>query len=319
MPTLKKDWAAGENPLAADMNDNFDQIEGAFKFGGDGSDGDLTVTGTTTLNDAPTDGVKIYQYNNLSIGASGVLTVGANLINAIVIIKVKGNLTVTDGGKIDLKGKGGIGGIGHNKNAYGAGGGGTEGAGVAFDSLTHGGGGGGGENGNASGGGGGGCAAAGTAGTQKGGAAVGAAGAAIQKQMHYMAQAFRMAVIACGSGGGGGGYGATAGTSDPGGGNGGAGGGGIILEVAGNISVGASAWIDISADNGQNAPGGQYGAGGGGGAAGMALVLYNGTLSGAGTVTATAGSGGSGGGANGGAGGAGSAGLFRIIKNIIFT
>jgi len=290
-------------------------------FGGDGSDGDLSVTGTTTLNDTPTDGIKIYNYDDLTIGASGVLTTGANLKNCIVILKVKGNLTVTNGGKIDLKGKGAAGGTGKDRISFGAGGAGTTGL-LFLDTLTHYGSGGGGINGDSAGGGGGGSINNGVDGSKTGGGATaGAKGVAIASQILYMNQGFKTFYVCPGSGGGGGGFGATVGSSGVGGGNGGDGGGAIIIEVAGNITVGASNWIDITGNNGQDGQcAGDYSSGGGGGAGGMALVLYNGTLTGAGVVTTTASSGGAPSGvAHAAAGGAGSAGAYRIQQNLMFV
>jgi len=68
------------------------------------------ISQTLTLNDADhiVGDYAIYNYTTGNIAADGILTVGNNLINKILILKFSGDCTID--GKIDLAGKGGAGG-----------------------------------------------------------------------------------------------------------------------------------------------------------------------------------------------------------------
>lgn len=329
--------AANLNTLTAGPTSDASALHthiGITKFGGTGSDGALAVSTDTVLN--PT--YKVFNYTDLTIDAAKVLSFGANFQNKLIYIKVSGNCVIN--GTLSLKGAGGSGGAG---GAGGGGAGGVNGTtGLAInsdvlDALEHRG-------------------LLGTGSTGAGATTGGAAGAALTRTgigAVYATQIknVKYVIPAVGGGGGGGGYG-SAGTGGAGGaagsitalptsgsvgsdantggggggaGGGGAGGGGLILEVAGNLTIGAAGVIDLSGQNGANGAnggrafvsghGGSGGGGGGGGCGGMGLILYNGTLSNSGSISVTGGNGGSSGasgigvsGAGGSTGGAGGGG-----------
>jgi len=297
-------------------------------FAGDGSDGDLVLTSSSTLN--PT--YKVFRYENLTINTSTVLSFGANYQDKQIYIKVRNNFTLN--GTISVKGAGSIGGAGGNGGGDGnlnpghAGSTGSDND-YILDSTLH----------------------AGTAGTAGGAAAApGAAttGAVVFVKTGigyiYINQNSNITFVVPGAGGAGGGGGGSGqdngnyadtvaglggtitttptvganGNADsacvPGGncgqagagGGGGAGGGAIIIEVGGNVVIGASGIIDASGQNGANGGngatpgggtigGGGGGSGGSGGAGGMIYLLYNGSYSNSGTTTVAGGTGGTGG------------------------
>ncbi len=298
-------------------------------FGGSGSDGNLTVG--SDLNIAPNI---IKEYNNLTIDAGVTLSLNAS---GAMLLCVKGNLTVN--GTISVTGKGGPGGIavasGNSPGgAYAAflGGGGGSGGSLAGQSSGSGGAGGvgntvvqatpSGDSGFSLGGTGGlGYSSAGGDG-RPGAAAL----------SRYTSAGYRYPKIASiqmllyGGGGGAGGYAQYMSTIYINtGGNGGKGGGAIIIEVFGNIIIGASG---IIVANGENGGAGQIGpgnrqwmgsGGGGGGAGGNIFIVHKGTFTNAGTIQANAGSGGVGGDAppsyvDGGAGGAGAVGCTEVFQ-----
>lgn len=295
-------------------------------FGGTGEDGDLTVSSDTTLN--PT--YKIFNYDNLTIDAGFTLSFGANFQNKVIHIKVKGDCVIN--GTLSLKGAGSLGGAGGTGGSTGLDG--ADGSAVntdCLDTLAH----------------------QGVKGLGDPTDAGGAGGAALTITgiaNIYCTQHHKIVYIIPGVGGGGGAGGngggstvaggaagsitalPTAGTAGTGaasrgagGGGGGAGGGALILEVAGDLTIGAAGVIDCSGQDGAvggvgaNASGaghgGGGGGGGGGGTGGMALILYNGTLVNSGTINVAGGAGGNGGnsglgisgagGTNGGGGGGG--------------
>ena len=311
------------------------------RFAGDASDGDLTVSATTSLNTA----YKIFNYDNLTINEGITLSFGANYQDKVVYIKVKNNLTIN--GILDLTGLGSVGGAG------GAGGASDENSVNTLSTA--------GTNGsdndeildaNSHLGVGGGIA---TDGWNSGSLATGGAAGVIltktgiasiyvnQKQhTYYVVPGSGGAGGAGGSGargsnngtGGAGGAGGTiaavavngsagSNTSDAGGGGGaggaGAGGGAIVITVGNNINFGANSSIKLDAQDGANggtggtnaAGNGGSGAGGGGGAGGaggMGLILYNGSLTDSGVATSSSGGNGGTGGTGGVAGGVESSG-----------
>lgn len=309
-------------------------------FGGDGSDGDKTVSASETLN--PT--YQVFNYKNLTIDASQTLDFGSNFLNKIIIIKVQQNLILN--GTIDASGMGqqtgGTGGAGGAQGTNGTAGGlGNEGA-RRWETTVCGGAGGGKSDTSANTGGGGGGQGAGhkvagsdgTAGTSATGAGgTGGTGNGSAYGLQYLFDAnWKNMVMATGaSGGGGGGAGGDNGGGAQGGtgGAGGKGGGAIYIEVAGNITTGASSTITVAGGTGSVGTAGANNSGGGGGGAGgsggHAVILYNGTYTGGGlTTTVSGGSGGAGGaaagsGGAGGAGGNGGAGDSIIQENTIFA
>jgi hypothetical protein len=298
------------------QNLNFDD----FWFG-DGSDGDVTVSSSTTFN-TPKD------YNNLTINASQTLSYnGANQTNAI--IRVKGTLTVN--GILSATGKGRAGGAGGATQTTNSGGGftGTVGLQSWGADLTSG-------NSGAGGNGGTGHVAGGV-----GGGAAGISG--VSGDLRIVADTrFNDAneilraqpqIYGAGGSGGGGGSGGVGTSGYSSGGDGGAGGsggngGGTLLVFAKNITIASGGIIESNGAAGGNgaagtigngsssadAGGGGGGGSGGGGSGGFVGVVYksltnNGNINANGGATGTAGAGGAAeAGGNGAAGTAGSTG-----------
>ena len=287
---------------------NFVSVKKAF--GGDGSDGDVVISSNTTLADSGI-GVKVMQYNNLTVNTGIYLEGHAN--DKVLVILVKGTLTLN--GTIRMNGRGGIGGTGNISDGGDAG---------AF-----GGGGGGGATGLALGGGGGGFGQAGQVeglgggrnestypwvptlpfasfcgrGGNGGNVAVGTVGINLMNAL-LVALPFETVRYLYGAGGG-------EGTGGFDGGDGGQGGGVIWIE-ANAIIWGGAGIVSVNGVNGS--AGGAAKGGGGGGAGGFAQIVFL-TKTGASTIQATggtAGAGGGGGGFAGGAGVAGSTGEFQV-------
>lgn len=274
-------------------------------FGGDGSDGDKTISTDTEWNDA----YKTFQIDDLTVDITKTLSWGSNYQNKLVRLKIKGNLVMN--GALDVSGLGGTGGaggvVGPGANPGSAG---TAGA-FIWDALTHVGGGG----GEGCGGGG---ASSKTIGTVGEGVSGGTAGAIINPFDAFFNQYTKSIFIACSSGGGGGGNN----TSGPGngvGGAGGTGGGALYIEVAGNVTFGVDSVITVAGDNGSNGTGSNQGGGGGGGAGGFLYFLYNGTLTDNGLAINIAGGTGGTGGVGIGDGGVGGNGDYILQKNYNFA
>lgn len=319
-----------------------DNIEVGAKFGGDSSDGALTVSSNTNI-DAANAAYVVKNYSSLTINNG--ITLG--LINphgngTLLHIKVSGDFTWN--GKIDLKGKGASGGAGAGGTDQ-SGNNGATGTGASNASMqlleTHnalgnaiifwtGQGGMGGGRGsqpgnfakNAGGGGGGGSLNDGGSGnggsnqTYNYGWPGHGGKRALGTEGQYATNVMNKFIFVCCGGGGAGG-----GRADATAGDGGRGGGGILIEVAGNVTIGSTAIIDLSGDNGTSAGGGgSYGAGGGGGgAAGIGKLIAGGTITNNGlTKTLTGGSSGSGS-SSSGSGGAGSSGSFETFSNKDFV
>lgn len=267
---------------------------------GDGYDGDLTVTGTTTLT-------RETYYNNLTIGATGVLK------PAGFRCFVKGTLTIDSGGSFNddgnngsgvtagpalgargtLNALSGIGGTGFNGNGIGGGGGAATNSSLNNVGVAPNGG-------------------AGGAGTPNAGGLGGIASTATQGQRWHgtawllmgrfnngIAQAFWG-----GGAGGGGGSANTAGTSGGGGGSG----GGLVWIAAKNVVNNGR--ISTNGGNGGNAAGAAVGGGGGGGGGGCVLLVT--TSQAHGTLQALGGLGGTPV-TTGGAGTAGTAGSVHVV------
>lgn len=273
-------------------------------FGGDGTDGALTITAGTTTLDLGGATTYVKNYTSISITGTAVLAFSNPHANGtLVTLKSQGAVTVTSSASptVDLRSlgaatdtvgitsmvwvtnKGGAGASG-NPGAAGAGGttvgnGGSLFIGGKIVPLACGAGGGTGgdsNNGDNRGGGGG------------GGASVitnGVAGTA-------------------GSGGA-----ATAGT----GGAGGRGGGTLYIECGGALNI--TAIFNASGANGSSGTHAHAGGGGGGGG-GSIIIVYGSLTANSGTYTVTAGSGGA---ATPGTGGAGGAGSSLVVQNTFFA
>ena len=295
-------------------------------FGGDGSDGDLSISSGTVTLDLGGAKVFIKNYKSISITGTGKLAfTNPNDNGTIVILKSQGNVVLTSSTVplIDLRGIGAKGGVittgsgtdGYNSNA------GTGGKGGVYSYNTSTGGGGGGAGAGANGGTGGYTGTAPSGGTKN-------SLTIINKVLPY---------LLVGAGGGAGSASYPSGNYWPGS-NGGRGGGALYIECAGDLNF--TGTIDVSGQQGVDLAS-SSGAGGGGGA-GSCTIIYNTATSIAGTINATGGrggnitgnyggySGGGGGGysgagsngtsgtnAAGGAGGAGSGGFVAKVTEFL--
>ncbi len=243
-------------------------------FGGDGSDGALTITSGTTTIDCGSASTLVKNYTSISITSTGKLAFsnpGPN--GTIVILKSQGGVTLTSSAPcIDTR----------NMGAPAA----TVGIGTILNTNK---------------------GVAGTAGTSGAGNGGGAGGATVLQLNNAFGRIYR---VQCGAGGASGGNGFTDGT----GGTGGMGGGGIIIECGGALNFTTSSGVNTSGANGSNGVAGGVGdaGGGGGGAAGDCIIFYNTLTASSGTILATGGTGGSGSvGAGSGSGGGGGGGGSR--------
>ena len=297
---------------------------------GDGSDGDVTISSSTTFN-TPKD------YNNLTINASQTLSYnGANQTNAI--IRVKGTLTVN--GILSATGKGRAGGAGGATQTANSGGGNTgtvglQSWGADFTSGNSGAGGHGGTGHIAGGVGGGAGHVAGVSGDLR---------IIADTRFNDAKEILRVQpqIYGAGGSGGGGGSGGEGASGYSNGGDGGAGGtggngGGTLLVFAKNITIASGGIIESNGGVGGNgadgtqgngsgnydAGGGGGGGSGGGGSGGFVGVVYklltnNGNINANGGATGTAGAAGAaeagGNGAAGTAGSTGTAGGSGISK-----
>lgn len=244
---------------------------------GDGSDGSLAyTTGTTNVSNT-----KIWQATGYSISSGAV--VGVLTQNSPYLVKVAGDVTIS--GKIDLKGKGGAGSANQNNlsNGGNSGSNGNSYLSTPYSALFTGptGGGGGGREGTGNngtdGGSGGGGASPWTAGNAASGSNPGTAGARITAADLALIQSFMKGFgVCCGSGGGGGGSPGGSGTGGSSG-DGGNGGGAAAFLIKGNLTINATAILDVSGNNGT--VGGQVsgwtdGWGGGGGGGGGTIIFF---------------------------------------------
>jgi len=269
-----------------------DYVTSVHKFGGDGSDGALTITsGATNINLGGAAIVK-KNYTSISITGTGQLTFSNPHANGtIIILKCQGNVTITSSASpaIDASGMGGAAGTGAAAGAAAAGTAGTDG--VAFVGVTH----------------------KGLGGAGSGGTA--GADGAVMTPVYPTTFYYKSIGASCGAGGGGGGNGGNSGAGTlAAGGDGGRGGAALIIECAGALNFTSIPGISVAGKDG--AAGGTATStrananGGGGGAAGCCLILYGTLTANSGTIVSTGGAvgavgtGGSGG-VNGGPGGGG--------------
>ena len=315
-------------------------------FGGDGSDGDLSISSGTTSISADSNRFVVKNYNDLSITGTGKLAFTTPHADGTVVwLRVAGDLTITSSTApcIDASSMGASGAssrsIGGSNGSTTTSGNADSGSGGQVSTLkTNAGGGGQGYEGN-----------------------VGVGGAVITaftfwQQLLDTEIRNKYPYIFGGSGGGAGG--ATWSVATNGAfittGAGGRGGGALIIEVAGKINFTTANGISVSGGNGGNATssiggaGTTYatGGGGGGGAGGFCGLYYNDSIDVSGTINVAGGVGGnchitgsatSYGGGGGGSrvtvgsngsttttsgnknGGNGAIGEFVFVKNIIYT
>lgn len=273
-----KTWSAGEKVLASDLNGNFAAVQ---KFGGDGSDGALSISsGTTTINCAGA-ALVVKNYSSISITGTGKLAFSNPHANGtLVVLRCQGNVDITSSTVpcIDLRGLGAS--AGNTPNFFigtAAVYGGSPTGGVIWDRVS--------------------------SYTPYSGA------------NSLVTRTIALAPGAAGAAGGGGSQGAPGGTAGLGGGAmfiecGGA----WNFTVSNGIDVSGQDGNNGTGGNGfaggLNSSGG---GGGGGGCCGMFVALYNTLTANSGTIKAAGGKGGDGGGAggswsntqNGGTGGGG--------------
>lgn len=240
-------------------------------FGGDGSDGALTVSSGTTTIDLGGLAIVTKNYTSISITGTGkVAFINPHANGTILILKSKGNVTITSSATpaLDVSGCGGTGGAGGTDSGD-EGDNGNIGRGLLFDESA---------NGKSVGG-------------SAGGSTYNSNKNLFTNEEWKLSR--RQIILACGSGGGGGEGGGTGGSGILGG-AGGNGGGVLILECKGALNfTGIISVAGKAGSNGQNGTGSNTGGGGGGGGSGgMAVVLYGTLTSASGTIDSSGGAGG---------------------------
>lgn len=295
----------GGSVIAATNFMSFDKI-----FGGGGSDGDAVISSNTTLSDSGI-GVKVMRYNNLTINTGIYLTAHAN--DKVLVLLIKGTLTLN--GTIKMDGRGGAGASGQGDGVNGGGKAGAFGGGGG-GATTGGGGGGNGQDGDYNGG----CGGGGRYGVVSSGTAIdpqpwynggpdtgrggksnpATAGVSYMTDPLISPLIFEIMRRLYGGGGGSG--------SAVGGGLGGAGGGVLWIE-ANEIIWGGSGLFSSCGIAGGTVGGGQWGGGGGGG--GSVQIVYK-TKTGASAINRSGGAAGGGGAGPGAAGAGGIAGEFQV-------
>ncbi len=270
-----------------------------FAFGGNGSDGALSITsGTTTISLANATYFE-KNYSSISITGTGKLAFSnPNTAGTVIVLKSQGNVTLTSSTApmIDASGMGAAGGTSISA-ANTVGNVGTSANFIFGSDVSRGG------------------VGATNTSASTGGAVY------TSKNIYYLTAAHVYRKwgfwITPGSGGGGGSTG-SAGVAS---GAGGAGGAGLVIECGGAWNFTTALGISVAGAVGGSGTTAGSGAtsgpgGGGGGAGGMLIILYNSLTSNSGTINITGGNGGtgglggSGGGTNTGGGGGAGAGMF---------
>lgn len=253
----------------------------AFKFGGTGADGALTITSGTTTLSLGSAGIFVKNYSSISITGTGKLAFSnPATTGTLVILKCSGNVTLTSSTApmIDASNIGAAGASANNvqDGSLHSGSTGTASTSAFFVAGT------GGVAGSSSGG--------------AGGALSTLVWASPTDEVGYI-----YPNVFIGAGGGSGAMGNSSGSGTATAGVGGAGGGGLIIECNGSwnfttasgISVGGTAGGAGSVPN-PTFSGVMLGQGGGGGSGGYFLALYNTLTANTGTVTVAGGAGGAG-------------------------
>lgn len=282
--------ASASNPIAVGDNDprvpsaNPVTLFGRLLFGGDGSDGALTITSGTTTIDCANAAIVIKNYTSISITGTGKLAFSNPATNGTtVILKSQGDVTLTSSQApmIDMSAMGGAGGASATAGTGSggvAGSNGNDGRAASMYRSNFG-------------------AGAGT------GGAVGAGGATLTADHTYLYSLasnglYKFIGYFVGAGGGSGEIVNTGSTTTATSGIGGRGGGALIIECGGAWNFTTAAGISVAGQNGGNGVlggtpnGNSLCAGGGGGSGGFFLALYNTLTANSGTVTVTGGTGG---------------------------
>lgn len=288
------------------------------QFGGDGSDGALTISsGTTTIDLLGAKSVE-KNYTSISITGTGALAFSnPHAGGTAIILKSQGAVTITSSATraIDVRSLGSTGGTAGASATNDNGNDGADGTSPAVfyptfaetnTVPTKG--------------------LGGVSSTNKAGGTAGSISIYVAKLSNSFVRSIVNSILlgAVGGGGGGGGSGRSAGASvsSGAGGAGGRGGGSLVIECAGALNF--TGTIDASGTVGSvggNASGttnaGGGGGAGGGGAGGLVALIYKTLTANSGTITATGGTGGAGGNsydntgnAAGGSGGGGGASIY---------
>lgn len=259
-------------------------------FGGNGSDGALSVSSGTTTIDLGGASVLTKNYSSISITGSGALTfTNPHSKGTVITLKSKGNVVLTSSATpmIDCSGLGAAGGSGGVPNT-GSGNDGTAGVNnIQLETNFP-------DSGNLG---------VGGSGTTDGTGG----GASTANKYSFPGDSIATASIygyltqfSTGGGGGGGGAGDGDMTDGGAGGAGGRGGGCLIIECAGALNFTTVNGLSVAGANGSagsngGAQGGGGGGGGGGGAGGIGIVIYNTLTAASGTINVSGGNGGNGG------------------------
>lgn len=237
-------------------------------FGGDGSDGALTITSGATNIDCSNAAILVRQYTSISITSTASLTfTNPHANGTLIILKSQGNVTITSttNPAVDVRSMGAAGGTGGLD--------GNDGQSIFYRAVG------------------------GNRGAGNSGSTGGAGGAAVTQLGGIEASiGGGLARFWCGAGGGDGGKS---------GGDGGRGGGALIIECAGALNITSTLNAAGSAGTAGTANTGQ--AGGGGGSSGTLVIIYNTLTANSGTYTVSGGNGGNGGSSNSSDGGGGGA------------
>lgn len=260
-------------------------------FGGDGSDGALTVTSGTTNINLGGLALVVKNYTSISITGSGAVTFSNPHANGtIILLRSQGDVTLTSSTipNLDASGMGAAGGTGGAASSSGSSPGNN--VGTAGNLPTN-------------------YLGTDTNPIGAGGQQSTPSAAASAYSVPYLytltdvALFRKTVVVAPGAGGGGGSGGNVQSGTGSDGGNGGNGGGALMIECGGTLNFTSTLGIDVSGKNGSNGANSPANtglntasaAGGGGGAAGMCVILYNYLTAASGTVNAKGGNGGNGG------------------------
>lgn len=310
-----------EAKLSDDVADRLNEYTIFSEFGGDGSDGDITIDASdvtyaddgTGFDETAGDNLIVIQADNVTIDNAYKMSFAGNCL----LLGVKGTITITNTAGITMDEKGGAGGAIGNGNPGNAGGIGLNRPSASLTPMSY-------NVGGSGGGGGGGGEVVATSGAGNGGPAgtypgIGGAGATSglgndgtnavdipSTRKNFEVSAAPNNVIAhwmqhtvFSFGGGGGGGGSNEGNND---GIAGGDGGGLIYVEANDVVFTGTPVIDADGGNGTNGEVHRGASGGGGG--GTVILVYK-TTSGTATMTVTGGTGGTGQGNQSGHGGDG--------------
>lgn len=306
---------AGSIPITPTSTSQLDRGWIPFKFGGDCSDGALTISSGTTTIDLGSAQVFTKNYSSISITGTGALAFSnPSSIGTIIIIRSCGDVVVTSTANptIDLRNLGATGGNG----GTGTGNQGTSAVNWISGLVQGGGGGAPGSAGNTGAGGAGGSSAvsSGNGGTGGAGGAVGGTGGAYP-YFNSATAPYIHAYVRASAGGGAGGSGNNLGAN---GANGGRAAGALYMEVGGSLNF--SGVINANGTVGGNGTltMTHYSGAGGGGGGGTVVISYISLIANTGSVSVSGGAGGTTGDTPVGDGGAGANGFYSIFKNINF-